>query len=402
VYGRRRPALRRKDGGALSRRGWILTTALIAAATVAVAAAPAASARPDPAGRSRVARHILAIVREVKRERDLKAVIVRVDVGRREVVDTALGCSMTGVPATTRMHFRIGSMAIPYVPTLLLQLQQEGRLSLDDKLSKYLPALPEANRITLRMLANSTSGYYDYAQNNPAFAAASAANEFRQWTPAELLQIAFARGQACAPGTCFNYSHANFIVLGKVLRKVTGKPVAMLMRRRILGPLGLRQTSISSSAEIAPPVLHAFARRSDDGPYEDSSFWNPSWSIGRGEVMTSNIADMTRSAAAVGTGRLLSRKAHHEQVGPSTVGLPGMTPKLYYGLGLLVANSWVVQNPMLSGYVGVNAYLPGKRIAIAIESTYGERTPDGKHWSAEIFDRIGAYLAPGRAPNLPT
>jgi len=65
------------------------------------------------------------------------------------------------------MHFRIGSIAIPYVIDLLLQLQDRGRLSLDDPVSNWLPDLPNADRVTLRMLANSTSGYADWIQENP-------------------------------------------------------------------------------------------------------------------------------------------------------------------------------------------------------------------------------------------
>jgi D-alanyl-D-alanine carboxypeptidase len=349
----------------------------------------------------RAAHRIVAIAREVKKENDLNAVIVRVDVRGDEVARTAIGHSMTGIPASTRMHFRIGSIAIPYLTTVLLQLQDEGRVRLDDKLAKWFPNLPEARQITLRMLASSTSGYADYVQNNPAFEQALAENVFRQWSQGELLRIAFARPLACPPGTCFNYSHANFIVLGKVLRKVTGKPVGTLIRRRILHPLGLRQTAISAHADIAPPVLHAFARRLPDAAYEDSSFWNPSWSIGRGNIMTSNIDDVAKAASAIGGGRLLSRKAHREQIAPPSIGPPGPSPKLFYGLGLVVANNWVIQNPMLSGYVGLMADLPAKRISIAVESTYGERTAESNHFSALIFGRIGTYLAPDRPPILP-
>jgi D-alanyl-D-alanine carboxypeptidase len=145
------------------------------------------------------------------------------------------------------MHFRIGSMAIPYLTTLLLQLRDEGRVRLDDRLSEWFPALPNADRITLRMLANNTSGYRHYIQGNPVFVDALYADVFRQWKPNELLSYALARPLACDPGTCFNYSHANFVLLSKVLRKVTGKLTARLMRERILAPLGHRSSRKSST-----------------------------------------------------------------------------------------------------------------------------------------------------------
>jgi len=92
------------------------------------------------------------------------------------------------VPANLRMHFRDGAIAIPYVIDLLLQLQDEGRLSLDDPVSNWLPSLLNADRVTLRMLANSTSGYADWIQGNPDFVDALYANVFRQWQTSELLE----------------------------------------------------------------------------------------------------------------------------------------------------------------------------------------------------------------------
>jgi D-alanyl-D-alanine carboxypeptidase len=298
------------------------------------------------------------------------------------------------------MHFRIGSMAIPYLTTLLLQLQDKGRLSIDDRLSKWFPELPNADRITLKMLANSTSGYADYVQRNPEFVDVLLANVFRQWTEDELLAYAFAQPAACEPGTCFNYSHANFIILGKVLRKVTGRSVARLMRRRILRPLGLRNTHISALPAIPRPALHAYS--SDRGVYEDSTFWSPSWTIGRGVIMTSTVRDVVKAAAAIGTDRLLSRRAAAQQVAPFTVGLSGMTPAFYYGLGINVVPPWRFQNPFLNGYSGAMAYLPPKRISIAVASTKGEAgSRVDKGFSEVIFAQIGNYLAPEHPVPLP-
>src|SRR5262249_24977774 len=152
--------------------------------------------------------------------------------GDRTLVRVAAGESMAGVPANLRMHFRIGSIAIPYVIDLLLQLQDRGRLSLADPVSNWLPNLPNADRVTLRMLANSTSGYADWIQETPAFVATLFADVFRQWQTTELLEIALARPLLCEPGTCFHYAHTNFVILGMVIEDVTGKPVANLLRRR--------------------------------------------------------------------------------------------------------------------------------------------------------------------------
>jgi len=114
-------------------------------------------------------RQIQRIVRRTVAEQDLRAALLRVDVGHRTLATAASGESMAGMPANPRMNFRIGSIAIPYVVDLVLQLQDQGRLSLDDPVSKWLPGLPNARGVTLRMLASATSGYPDWIQENPAF-----------------------------------------------------------------------------------------------------------------------------------------------------------------------------------------------------------------------------------------
>jgi D-alanyl-D-alanine carboxypeptidase len=381
-----------------------IQTALLAMLIVLVPAAPRAVGASDSPGQTggaascrspriatadgcvsaaQASRRVLALAQTLRAEHDLAAVILRIDVGRRRLLRTGLGNSMDGVPATPRMHWRIGSIA--------LQLQDEGKLSLGDRLSTWFPELPNADRITLRMLASSTSGYRDYVQNNPPFLDLLLSNPFRQWTEEELVGVALARPVACEPGTCFVYSHANFIILGQVLERVTGRTVATLMRRRILRPLGLRNTRISELPAIPEPALHAYS--SDRTVYEDSTFWSPSWTIGRGVIQTSTVDDVIKSARAIGSGRLLSRRAAAEQVAPNTAGLPPLSPAFYYGLGVNVAPPWRFQNPQLNGYSGIMAYLPDKRLSIAIVSTVGPRSPEDSQ-SVVLFRRIAAYLAP--------
>jgi len=96
----------------------------------------------------------------------------------------------------------------------LLQLQDKGRVSLADRLSRWFPALPQAERITLRVLANSTSGYADYVRDE-AFIEAFYGDVFRRWTPRELIDISTSKPLVCEPGAYFNYSHANFVILGR-------------------------------------------------------------------------------------------------------------------------------------------------------------------------------------------
>lgn len=345
-------------------------------------------------------RHVKKIVNQTLVEQHLRAALVRVDVGDRTLATASPGESMAGVPANLRMHFRIGSIAIPYLIDLVLQLQDQGRLSLDDPVSKWFPHLPNANRVTLRMLASVTSGYPDWIQENPAFINTLYANPFRQWTTQELLNTALARPLICDPGTCFHYAHTNFIILARVVQKITGRSLQTLLRRRVLAPLGLRHTQISSLPRIPEPVLHAYT--SDRGPYEDSTYWSPSWTIAEDMIMTGTIGDSIKSAKAIGTGALISRRAARERVAPVTARFPGFSRRLYYGLGIVVANGWQFQNPEMQGYTAISAYLPSRRIAVALTVTKGEiAAATGTNYSELLFSELTEYLTPDHAVVFP-
>jgi D-alanyl-D-alanine carboxypeptidase len=387
-----------------------VASAVCAAALASSSAAAAERASPCPGGQIRTAssctslvaagREIRAIVERSVQDNGLRAALTRVDLGGRTLARVAAGESMAGVPANLRMNFRIGSIAIPYVIDLLLQLQDKGRLSLDDPVSNWLPDLPNANRVTLRMLANSTSGYADWIQENPDFVATLFADVFRQWQTSELLQIALARPRLCEPGACFHYAHTNFVILGMVIEKVTGRPMARLIRTRVLRPLGLRNTRISALPDIPPPVLHAYT--ADRGPYEDSTFWSPSWTIAASMIMTGTIDDVIKSAKAFGRGALISKAAARERIAPPPIFFPGFSQSVYYGLGIVLLNTWQIQNPELNGYTAIMAHLPSSRISIALAVTRGERAvATGTNYSQQLFTAISEYLTPDHPAKFP-
>jgi D-alanyl-D-alanine carboxypeptidase len=178
-----------------------------------------------------------------------------------------------------------------------------------------------------------------------------------------------------------------------VIGKVTGRPVAELMRKRVLRPLGVRHTKISALPAIPTPTLHAYL--SDRGPYEDSTSWSPSWTIGKSTIMTATIGDVIRAAKAFGTGTLISRKASRERFAPITAGLGPFDDDFYYGLGILVSNGWQFQNPDLNGYTAIAAYLPSRRMSLALTVTAGRRAAaTGTNYSQKLFTSITEYLTP--------
>ncbi|GGY46914.1 serine hydrolase domain-containing protein [Streptomyces tanashiensis] len=387
--------------------------ALVALVTLSAPATAAGTPVADPGHRrpcvaSRLpdggpARDILRIARQAKADMGLESVILRVTADGREIVTTALGESMTGVPATPAMHFRNGNIAISYMGTALLRLVDQGRVGLDDPVARWLPGLQDGDRITLRMLAASTTGLVDYVRL-PEFQQAVSADPFRQWTAEELVRLSTSKERWYEPGTNWSYSHANFVLLGAALEKITGTRLDVLLQREVLGPLRLRETRNGFTPDIPEPVLHAFT--SDRGTYEESSFWNPSWTTAPGAVETTDICDLASSAAGIGSGRLLSPAAYRELLNPGTVGLGHATAKCpatvciaqteatHYGMGLLVLGDWVSQHPLFFGYSASQAYLPSERLSIAVSTTNGPDAADG-HTAHVITQRIAAALAPG-------
>lgn len=422
-----------------TRRGPVLGRIVVFACALGLLAActsggvtPAASPSPLPASTGPDASEqltgddavkadaVMQIVRDYMDEAHLKAVIVKVTVDGAEIVTAAEGESMTGVPATPDMHFRNGAVAISYVSTLMLQLVDEEKLSLDDKVSTYLPDLPHADEVTVGQLAQMTSGYQDFVLGNDEFAEIAYADPFKAWTTEDQLALAMDKPLWFEPGTNWAYAHTNYVILGLVLEEITGMSLEDALQERVLDPLGLANTTASLTAEIPEPALHAYSseRRSflkipEGVPfYEDSTGWNPSWTISQGAIQTSNIDDLLTSAIAVGTGELLSEESYEAM---TSTDLRGRTTAIEgcincrpldefatYGLGLWISGDWLLQNPLFYGYAAVNAYLPSEKIAIAVAVTYEQAAfnSEGQYSNGgdELFRRIGAYLAPDDAP----
>ena len=409
---------------ALTRR-FVVRAVTLALLTALTGCAPGALPGRTPTSTTDTAKAdaVMRIVRDTMAQAHLKAAIVRVTVAGKEIVTQALGDSMTGVPATTAMHFRNGAVAISYVSTLLLKLVDEKKLRLDDKLSKWLPDIPHADQVTLGQLAQMTSGYVDYVIGNTAMNDALYANPFRHWTIHDLLSFAVNQPLLYEPGTNWNYAHTNYILLGLALEKATGQDMPTLLSDKVLRPLGLTSTANFETPEIPAPVLHAYTseRRAalkipQDTPfYEESTFWDPSWTITHGAIQTTDIYDLEATAAGIGSGKLLTTDSYKKMVSTDLRGKthkqPGcttcdeMTDGYTYGLGIVISGHWLMQNPMFAGYAALEGYLPSQKIAIAAAVTFNPEAFDAqgnyRNEADPLFRKIAAELAPDDAPPMP-
>lgn len=360
-----------------------------------------------------------SVVRNAMAKNHVRAVIVQVRLNGRNIYTRAIGPSISGVPATTDMHFRNGALAFTYMSTLLLEFVDQKKVSLSTKLSNYFPNLPNANRITLRNLSQMTSGYADYVYQ-PEFVQALYYNPFRQWTPEELIRIGTSKPMQFAPGENWGYSHTNYVILGRVLEKIAGMPLSEALRRYVLQPMGLKETAGGTTPVIPLPALHSFTseRREVLGIkpgvpfFEESTYWNPSWTTIDGAVETTNISDLNTSIQAVASGKLLSRTSSAAQLRPSLMGFghaqsgcPACRKNgtaFNYGLGIANVGPWIMQTLGFAGASGGVGYLPARKLAIAVEATNTPGAYDAKGNAGlnavAVLRAIADALAPKTMP----
>src|SRR5437762_13292753 len=139
---------------------------------------------------------------------------------------TLLGAT---TPPRADTHFRIASNTKTMTAAVIVLLAQEGKLSLDDPVSKYVPGVPDGDKITITELLNMRSGLYNYT-NAPELAATIDRDPTKVWNTEELLAIAFARPPNFPPGTAYEYNNTNYTLLGLIAEKVDGKPMAPAMQ----------------------------------------------------------------------------------------------------------------------------------------------------------------------------
>ena len=399
-----------------------LMVALALASSALSVGLPSASASATTPKTSQAAA-IAAIVRKAMTTYQLRAVIVRVTQGNKVITTQAFGDSMNGVPATTDMHFRQGAVAFEYVSTLLMEYVDEHKVTLNETIDHWLPSLPESNQVTLKMLANQTSGYPDF-ETDPGWTAAFNTDPFQIFTYQQRIAYGFDRPVQFPPGTNWSYAHTNFMILGKILSMVGKAPLNVLLQKKVLGPMGLTQTAAYTTSFIPSPVLHSQSseRRVQLGIpngspfFEDSTYFNAAWGTPDGAAETSNIDDLVTTAVAVGTGKLLSKSSFHAMTDPNLLGfgqkqancVPScftQVPAYNFGLGVVRSGSWTMQNPLLGGYSATEAYQPNQKIAIAAVVTFRPGAFDcsgvEQNSSDTLFRLIADSVAPNNAPPAP-
>jgi D-alanyl-D-alanine carboxypeptidase len=280
-----------------------------------------------------------------------------------------------------------GSVGKTYVAAVALQLVGEKRLGLDDPISKYLGGepwfarLPNASRITVRQLMNHTSGLVRWEFDSAA-TAVMRAQPFKVWTPEERLAYLFDKPAPFEPGAGWDYSDTNYIVLGMIIERLSGRSYYEELRRRILEPLELRNT-IPSDRRQLPGVANGYAGpRNDLGGFDASLpdsllAVNPQleWT---GGGIASTSEDLARWARLLYTGRVIDTALVRQMV----EGVPArMGPNVRYGLGAIVRETrlgpaWG-HSGFFPGYATEMLYFPQSGVAVAIQVNVTDPYPRG-------------------------
>ena len=279
----------------------------------------------------------------------------------------------TGAPITTADTVRIASITKTFTATVVLQLVDEGKLRLDDVLEPHVPGLPNGARITVRQLLGMTSGVFNILED-PAFLAAYEADPLLPFTPQEAIAIARTHPAAFAPGERFHYSETNYLLLGLIVERLTGRSAGEAIEQRIVryspGPNG--------------------------GPLRDLTRTNPgvSWTAG---AMVSNLDDLRVWVKALATGALLSPSTQQERLRMTAI--PGGEPvDARYGLGIFSLVGFLGHNGAIAGYSTVAVYLPEEDATIVV--LVNTSTLEGGATDAILFD-VAGLLFPNRFPPRP-
>ncbi|GAB4052758.1 serine hydrolase domain-containing protein [Catellatospora paridis] len=302
-----------------------------------------------------------------------------------------------GGPVTVGDRFRIGSNTKTMTGTVLLQLVQEGRIGLDDPVSKYRPEVPDGDAITIAQLLNMRSGLYNYSEDEQ-FNAQLDSDPLRVWKPEELLAIAFAKPAYFAPGAGFHYSNTNLILAGLIVEQLTGRSLQDEFQQRIFGPLGLRETllpaptdadipaphpqgymfgtNVSTLADPALPQAEQAAAAAGTLAPKDVTVTNPSWAWAAGAAI-STAADLTKYATALVSGGLLDAKTQQMRLDSIQ---PIQTPAPFevgYGLALVRFGPLYGHDGQIPGFNSFMAHDPVRKdTVIVLTSLFA--APDGK------------------------
>lgn len=327
---------------------------------------------------------------DVNRLRDIGTTgVLAVTTNGTQVTQARAGVAELGTakPVDWASHARIGSNTKTFVATVLLQLEAEGRLSLNDTVERWLPGVVQGNghrgdRITIKNLLQHTSGVFDYTEDEEFVstiltAEAFLQNRYNTYTPQQLVAIAMSHAPNFAPNAKWEYSNTNYIIAGMIIEAVTGKAWSIEIQDRIIVPLGLTETSEpGTNPQLPVPFARGYQLFGTDGTYTDATLHNMTWGGAAGSLI-STPENVNRFFKALMKGQLLSPTQLTKMLTTVPMGhdYDEFWPGAAYGLGIMRINLpcggvyWSHGGDVL-GYNNTNGVTPdGQRSAVIANMT---------------------------------
>jgi len=351
-------------------------------------AIPAALAQsPEPAQDK-----VDEIVRAVMGKQQIPGISLLVARGGRIVLAKGYGLSNVElqVPVRPETIFQSGSVGKQFTATGVMMLVEEGKVGLDDPITKYFPEGPAPwKRVTVRQLLSHTAGFADYPKDF----------DFRKdYSEDDILKIIMGIPLAYAPGTKWDYSNLGYATLGILIHRVTGKFYGDFLQERIFHPLGMATTRIISEADIVPNRSSGY--RLDHGILKNQEWVSPSLNTTADGSLYFSVLDLAKWDAALYTEKLLHRSSFDQMW--TTVRLADGQPNSgHYGFGWFIdkqdGHRLVQHSGAWQGFqTHISRYIDDKLTIIALSNLGGSKPSD-------ICDGVGKlYLsgtAPGSAPS---
>lgn len=338
-----------------ARRG--LPAILVLGLIVVLGVGPALGAAKSKAGKTPAyGTKLRTLIPEAMKANAIPGVVVQIESPSKGDWSATFGTAELGkkVPMSLKDHLRIGSNTKTMTSTVILQLVEEGKLKLSDKIAKFIPGVPNGGKITIRELSEMRSGLYSYTFDR-GFNTTLDKQPKKAWTPAELLKIAFRHKPNFAPGKAYEYCNTNIVLLGVLIEKLTGKTASEAFQERIFKPLGMTQTELPVRTDWRIPGSHpqgyqfgtnvetinsyavAEAKLPEalDGSLKpvNDTYANPSWAWTAGGAI-STPADLATYVKALVGGGLLDKKMQQVRLNSIRPIVPGQKKGVGYGLGI--------------------------------------------------------------------
>ncbi|WP_432592298.1 serine hydrolase domain-containing protein [Stenotrophomonas maltophilia] len=361
---------------------WILVSGLAAAVVTCGGASASPPMASRPAGGSGIhataidpamARRIDADMQQVMQRFQVPGAAIAVTVDGKPVYSSAYGLRdrERALPARTDTPFEIGSITKQFTAAAIVQLQEAGKLQLDDPLARYLPHAPHASEVTLRQLLTHTSGLHDYFDGPDAEVDALVTQpiDFDH-----LIARIADQPLDFAPGTRWSYSNTGYALLGKVIETVSGERYRDYLQQHLLAPLGMTHTFTLADTDRLAGM--AVGYRHEQGTLQRAPYFHPDWS-GAAGFLVSTLDDLARWDAGLGSGKVVSA-AGYAQMKTSFATADGKP--VGYGLGLFVDSVYgqarVGHTGGTQGFTTADMYFPDLGLRIVAFSNLGDKKPE--------------------------